>query len=324
MIKRIAKRKWFWLVAALAVVMIYRSVLLVDEKETVIVTQFGRPVSTLWPPGADRDGDAAPGLHFKMPHQSVIRLDRRLQMYDPRPSEFLTADKKNINLDVFVCWRIADPEQFRATVTNMEGAQFRIHDIVFSELGAKVGENSIEALLSVDPNEHQLDRLLDEVTERCAHRAAPPNDTALGCGIEIVDVRLKRITLPSQVRESVFRRMRAERASIAGRYRAEGEQKAKEIRDEADTARRKKLADAEAKADEVRGDAEKEATETYTAAHGQDPAFFRMMRTLDADRKILDRDTTIILSTDSELLRYLTGAAVLEPPPEETATQPEN
>ncbi len=288
------------LVVILAAAAGYRSVLFVDETETVIVTEFGRPVRTL---------DEA-GPYFKPPYQSAIRIDRRLQIYDPPPSEFLAKEKKNVNLDVFVCWRVDDPTRFLETVNNPQGARKRIHDMVWSALSAQVGLNPLEALISTDGELHRLDELMGEVAEGCAQRARA------AYGIQIVDVRLKRISLPKQVRDSVFQRMRSERARIARQYRAEGKEKAEEIRAEADKQRTIILAKAYAQAEKTRGEGEAEATRIYTAAHQQDPQFYELTRTLEAYRKFLDENTTILLSADSDLLKYLTRGSMLKEPPQ--------
>ena len=293
------KPKWIVLLAAALAVVLCRIVLFVDESEFVIVTQFGRPVRTI----------ADPGLHAKHVYQSAIRIDRRLQIYDPRPSEFLTSGKKNLDLDVFVCWRVGEPQQFLETVNDLAGAEPRLHDIVWSELAAVVGRSPIEALVSCDPAQHRLDALVAAVAERCGESAER------AYGIEIVDVRLKRIGLPSQVRESVFQRMRAERTRMARRYRAEGEEEALKIRAAADKERTVILAKAYAEAEKTRGEAEAEATRIYSKAHEKDPEFYELLRTLEAYKKILDDKTTLLLSSDSELLKFLIHGARLKAKP---------
>jgi len=299
------KRLLWTLLLALAAVAAYRSVFFVDETETVIVTQFGKPVGT--------HDDA--GLHFKWPYRSAIRIDRRLQIYDPKPSEFLAMEKKNVDLDVFVCWRVDSPLLFLETVNDFDGAKMRIHDIVWSNLAADLGRAPLEAIVSTDPQTHRLDDLVGQVVEKSRQNAR------LRYGIEIVDIRLKRISLPAQVRDSVFQRMRAERARVAGQYRAEGEAEATKIRAAADTARAEALAKAGAEAERIRGQAEAEAIRTYTEAHKQDPQFYELVRTLEAYKKFLDEKTTVLLSADSELLKYLTRGSVLSEPPEK---QPED
>jgi membrane protease subunit HflC len=293
-----------------AAVAAYRSVVFVDEAETVIITQFGDPVRIL------NDTTRESGLHVKPPYQSAIRIDRRLQIYDPKPSEFLAKEKKNVDLDVFVCWRVESPRVFLETVNNFDGAKALLHDIVWAELAAEVGRNELEALVSVEPDTHRLDELLGKVTEASRTRAKS------AYGIGIVDVRLKRIALPSQVRESVFNRMRAERQRIAGQYRAEGEEKALEIRAEADKEYQVTIAQAEAEATKIRGEAEAEAIRIYTEAHQKDPELYELVRSLEAYEKFLDDKTTVLLSADSDLLKYLTRGSMLPEQPPSTEPEP--
>ena len=282
-------KRLIWLCVALAAVAAVRCVVFVDEAEFVIVTQFGDPVRMI----------DQPGLAWKAPYQATIRMDRRLQVYAPRPSEFLAKEKKNVDLEALVCWRVGEPQKFLETVNDFPGAEARLHDLVWSELAAEVGRNSLDALVSNDPEKHQLDALVGRVADRCRQSAAR------AYGIELVDVRLKRIGLPAQVRDSVFQRMRAERARIARQYRAEGEEEAVKIRTAADKKRTEALADAYAAAEKVRGQAEAEATRIYAAAHQKDPAFYELVRTLESYGKLLDEKTTLLLSADSDLLKYL-------------------
>lgn len=300
------KRKWRFLIAVLVAVALYRSFFFVNETEMIIVTQFGRPVRTL------REA----GLSFKLPYQSVLRIDRRMNIYDPRPSEFLAKQKKNVNLDVFVLWRVEDPHRFIETVNDPTGAEARIHDLVWSELAAEVGRNELEALVSLDPETHRIDALVEAVTNQCAGTARSDY------GIGILGVHLKRIGLPEQVRESVFQRMRAERARIARQYRAEGEEQALKIRADADKERTVVLAKAYAEAERTRGAGEAEATRIYTEAHERDPEFYELLRTLEAYEKFLDDKTTMLLSAGSDLLKYLTRPS--EPKPSRAPTTHED
>ena len=294
-------RRNLFLLALLLIVGVaaYRSVVFVDEAETVIITQFGDPVRIL------NDATRESGLHLIPPYQSAIRIDRRLQIYDPKPSEFLAKEKKNVDLDVFVCWRVDDPKRFVETVNGFEGAKDLVHDIVWAELHAEVGRNELEALVSVEPETHRLDQLVGQVTQRCRERAKS------AYGIDVVDVRLKRIALPSEVRESVFNRMRTERQRIAGQYRAEGEEKALEIRAEADKEYEVTIAQADAEATKIRGEAEAEAIRIYTDAHEKDPELYELVRSLEAYEKFLDDKTTVLLSADSDLLKYLMRGSML-------------
>ena len=267
----------------------WRCLLFVDETQFVIVTQFGRPVRTL----------TGAGLYFKPPYQSSLAIDRRMQIYNPRPAEFLTSEKKNVDLDVFVCWSVNDPQRFLETVSDLAGATPRTHDMVWSKLAAAISRSPLETLVSVDASKHPLESLVEGVARQCA------DDARDKYGIELVDVKIKRIGLPDQVRDSVFERMRKERARIAQRYRSEGNEEAMKIRAAADKEKTVILAEAYAEAEIVRGKAEAKATQTYSAAHQKDPQFFELLRTLEAYKKIFDEKTTILLSGDSELLKYL-------------------
>lgn len=284
-------RKWIVPAVLLATVAVYRSFIFVGESEVVIITQFGKPVRTV----------SEAGLQLKLPYQSTLRIDRRLQIYDPRPSEFLARMKKNVDLDVFVLWRVQDPRHFVETVIDFPGAEARVHDLVWSELAAEIGRNELETLVSTDPEVYSLHALLDAVTTRCTERSRSQ------FGLEILGVHLKRISLPEQVRESVFQRMRAERSRIARQYRAEGEEQALKIRAAADKERIVKLAKASAEAEKIRGRAEAEATRIYSGAHRKDPELYELIRTLQAYEKFLDEKTTVLLSSDSDILKFLTS-----------------
>jgi len=291
-------------IVALAVA--WRCLLFVDETQFVIVTQFGRPVQTL----------KEAGLYFKLPYQSALAIDRRIQVYNPRPAEFLTNEKKNIDLDVFVCWSVEDPQRFLETVNDPAGATARIHDMVWSKLAAAVSRSPLDAIVSVDANKHQLESLVGNVARECAAAAREKY------GVALFDVRIKRIGLPDQVRDSVFERMRKERARIAQRYRSEGNEEAMKIRASADKEKTVILAEAYAEAEIVRGKAEAAATRTYSEAHQKDPKFFELLRTLEAYKKIFDEKTTILLAGDSDLLKYLShGAGPSDPKAEMPSRQ---
>jgi modulator of FtsH protease HflC len=280
-------------IAALAIIAmaaVYRCFFTVDETQYAIVTLFGRPVRTI--------GQA--GLQVKWPWQSLLTFEKRLLIYNPKPSEFLTRDKKNVVVDNYVCWRIADPNRFLQTVNDTTGAEMRLHDTVWSAAAAALGATDLSALVSVHPEELKLTELMRQVTEQCRARAAQQY------GIEVVDVRLKRINLPSQNRESVFARMRAERERIARQYRAEGEAEGLRIRAEADKEKSRILSESYREAERIRGDGDAESTRIYAGAYSRDPKFYKLVRTLEAYKKVIDPNTTAILSSDSELLRLLT------------------
>jgi membrane protease subunit HflC len=266
-------------------------VFVVDETQTAIVTQFGDPVSVI----------ADAGLHWKVPQpiQAVRFFDKRLLVYDPKPIEFLTSDKKNVVVDAFVAWSVADPQRFLETVNDRVGAEVRMADIVASELGAALGTFPLHALISVNPEEMRVGAIMDTVTNGCRETAAS------NFGIEIAEVRMKRLAFPEQNKQSVFDRMRAERSRIAKRYRSEGEEEAIAIRAEADRERQEILAEAYREAEAIRGEGDAEAARVYAQAFNADPEFYKFTRTLQSYETFLDENTTIILSSDSDLLDLL-------------------
>ena len=271
-------------------VIILRTFFTVDETTYIIVTQFGKPVRTI----------AGAGLKIKWPWQSLIAFEKRLMVYNPKPSEFLTRDKKNIIVDNYVCWRIADPNKFLQTVSDLTGAEMRLHDTVWASAAAMIGNTDLSAIVSTKPEDVKMPVVMGQVTEQCRARALEQY------GIDIVDVRMKRLNLPTQNRESVFARMRAERERIARQYRAEGEAEALKIRAEADREKSRILSEAYMEAEKIRGDGDAQSTKTYAQAYSRDPRFYKLVRTLEAYKKVIDPNTTAILSSDSELLKLLT------------------
>ncbi|HEX4949076.1 MAG TPA: protease modulator HflC [Blastocatellia bacterium] len=274
----------------LALLVLARTIFTLDETQYAVVTQFGRPVRTL----------TTAGLKAKWPWQSLLTFEKRLLVYNPRPSEFLTRDKKNLVVDNYVCWRIAEPNRFLQTVNDVTGAEMRLHDTVWAAAAAALGNTDLAALVSTKPEEIKLAEVMQQVTEQCRAHALEQY------GIEIVDVRIKRLNLPTQNRESVFARMRAERERIARQYRAEGEAEALKIRAEADKEKSRILSESYSEAERIRGDGDAESTKIYGEAYSRNPKFYKLVRTLEAYKKVIDPNTTAILSSDSELLKLLT------------------
>src|ERR1700678_1255943 len=280
----------------LALPLLFLSLYSVRETESALVTQFGRPVRTV----------ATAGLHAKWPFQSILWFDKRLRIYNPRPSEFLTRDKKNLVIDNYVAWRIDDPNRFVQSVGDTPAAEMRLHDIIWSGLSAALGTQDLDSLVSTSADKVQATPMLDQLTAT-ADRAALTQ-----YGIRVVDVRIKRLNLPEQNKQNVFARMRAERGRIAMQYRAEGEEQALAIRANADREKEGVLSAAYKEAETIRGQGDAEATRIYGEAYSKNPQFYKLTRTLESYKKILDDKTTIILSSDSDLLKILTkgqGAA---------------
>ena len=263
----------------------------VRETQFALVTQFGKPVRTL----------TEAGLHAKLPLLQQVRFfDRRLRVYNPPRSEFLTRAKKNLSIDSYAIWQIADPEVFIKTVGNERSAEMRLHDLVWAGLAAAIAGLDLEVIVSPLPSNVKTHAVLEDLTERSGTAALKQ------FGIRVIDVRLKRLNLPKQNKQSVYARMRAERERIARQYRAEGEGQALRIRAEADRKKEEILAEAYKVAETTKGEGDAEAARIYGAAYSRNQSFYKLVRTLETYRKALDEDTTIILNSDSELLKLLT------------------
>ena len=274
--------------AVAALFLLFSSDFVVNESQTAIVLKLGRVV---------RSG-MEPGLHFKWPLvEEVRKFDSRILSLDDAPERYLTAEKKDVEIDFFVKWRIVDVTTFyRAASGGDEGAaKARLTPLVQNALKNEISQLDLKQVLSSGRSD-LTSRLLKNI-----------NASAATLGIEVLDVRIKRINLPqdSDILVSVFNRMRAERARVANQLRAEGEQAAQGIRAEAERERLVLLADAERDAQARRGEGDARAAEIYAAAYGQDAEFYAFYRSLEAYRAALaDGRTTLVLDPDSEFLRY--------------------
>lgn len=291
----------------LIVLIVWSAVFTVEETQFAVVTRFGNPLRVL----------EQPGLYFKWPSpiDRTVYLDRRLLTSDvPRadePSrEFLTKDKKNIEVASYVCWRVRDPRVFLQSIgTRREDADAALRDIVLSELGTVLGNHELDSLLSTEPGKMKLPEIMDHVRRTCAAvvsgGAGRAGEPGRDYGIEVVDFRIKRLNFPEQNRASVFERMRAERKRIATQYRSEGEKQAAIIRAEADRQSTEILADAYRRSQEIEGQADAEASRIYAQAYGQDPEFYEFLRSLQSYEHSLTKGTTFFLPADSPYLKWL-------------------
>jgi membrane protease subunit HflC len=202
-----------------------------------------------------------------------------------------------------VFWRIDEPVKFLQTVGDALGAEMRLDDIVRSTLAATLGVYDLSALLSVEQDEMQLEEVARLISDSCA-RTATQN-----FGIKVVDIGIKRLNFPQQNKDSVFERMRSERNREAKKYRAEGNELALKIRAEADKEATRIVSEAYKQAERIRGEGDAESTKIYADAHNRDPEFYKLVRTLEAYKKFLDDKTTVVLSSNSELLKLLTEGA---------------
>jgi len=273
----------------LALVAIVRSVVIVDQTESVYVTELGRPVRLI----------ERPGLHFKWPHQSARAFDRRLQLDTPPAREMLTRDKKNLEIAWYVSWRIADVERFLRTVRTVPDASARLEDMAASVLAAELGVHDLTGLVNVGERS-MLDATMSALTERVGEQAAREY------GLEVVAVRLRRLNYPEEVRSAVFEQIRSERQRVAAATRAEGESQARVVRSAADRERAALIAAAESDSARMIGEGEAQAARIANEAQAADPAFYQFLKTLETYRAALDAKTTLVLSADNSFLRLLT------------------
>jgi len=274
----------------LVVPLVLSAMVVVDETEQVVVTEFGRPVAVL------RDA----GLHWKAPapFQRAARFDRRTLFTLGEETELLTEDKKNVLVQSYVSWRIADPVRYLGALRNREFAELRLRALVQSELGSALGEVPFAELVPVGA-EGGLSRLEQRVHEASARVAK------MDYGIEITSLGVTRFSYPAQNLQSVFARMRAERERIARGHRSEGEAEGQKIRAEADRERADIVASAEAEAARIRGEGEAEAARVYAEAYGGKEDFYEFLRTLRSYDRILNEKTTVVLPADAPFLELL-------------------
>lgn len=253
-----------------------------------VVLQLGEPVRTV----------REPGLYMKIPFiQSVMFFDRRLLEYDASPKELLTRDKQQLVVDNYTRWKIIDPLKYYQAVRDEAGAQSRLDDIIYSNLRENFGRQTLLEILSTKREE-----LMTDITRKS-------DKATRDYGIEVVDVRVKRADLPEKNEQNVFSRMRTERERLAKKYRAEGDEEARKITSGAEKDVRVLLAEAQRDAEIARGQGDAEAVRIYADAYGRDPEFFSLTRTLDAYRRALPDTTSLVMSPDSDFLRFLKGVA---------------
>jgi membrane protease subunit HflC len=280
-----------WILSGVvAVAIVLTTFFTVDVTETAVVTQFGDPISVV----------IEPGLRMKWFFQQVRRFDSRLQVLEPQQAEFLTNDKKNVVVNYFAVWRVEDPLRFFRALPSDAAARSQLTDVISSELGAALGTVPFDELINTDAERRKLRAMVEAIEEKVSGAAKDK------FGIALLDFDVRRLSFPDQNRRSVFERMRAERERIARRFRSEGEEQARKVRAEADREESQILAEAYKEAEILRGEGEAEATRIYGEAIAQDPDFYEFTRTLQAYRRFLDEKTTLILPSDSPLMKLLT------------------
>jgi membrane protease subunit HflC len=281
----------------------------VNESDQVIITQFGNPIGT---------PVTSPGMHFKLPFiQRANRFDKRFLEWDGNPNQVPTRDKRFIWVDTYARWRIVDPLKFFQRLRDERGAQSRLDDILDGEVRNAVARyDLIEIVRSTNRNPEDVpieageERVIleqikqgrrqihHEILERAASRMSD-------LGIELLDIRLKRINYVEEVQKDVFARMIAERQRIAELFRSEGEGESARIHGERERELKRIQSEAYRTAEELRGKADAQATDIYAEAHGRDADFYAFTKSLETYEKSIDPKTFFILSTDSELLKFI-------------------
>ena len=273
------------LLAAAALVAI-SSVFIVDERQVAIKFRLGEIV----------DSSYEPGLHMKAPWpiMNVRKFDKRILTLDTRPERFLTGEKKNVSVDFFVKWRIKDPARYYTSFMGDERqAGLRLLQIIKNGLQLEFDQRTIKQVVADDRSD-----MMDSLTLKGNAEVEP-------FGIEIIDVRIKQIELPEDVRNSVFQRMRAERERIAAEHRAQGQERAKGIQAVAERDRTVILAEATRDAEVLRGEGDARATEIYAAAYSEDQEFYEFYRSMTAYRAALaNQGDVLVLEPDSEFFKY--------------------
>jgi membrane protease subunit HflC len=291
-------------------ILFFSSLYQLSETEQAILTQFGKPVGGLV---------TSPGLHLKMPFiQTVHLFDKRWLEFDGDPDEIPTKDKKYIWVDTYARWRIADPLRYFQAVHDERGAQSRLDDIVDGETRNAVASFDLIEVVRSSNREFQITEELAGIGSAEATVAVKEGRSKVAqiilekaakitpeFGIELVDVRFKRINYVESVQQKVFERMISERKRIAERSRSEGQGRAAEVRGQKERDMLAASSVGYRSAQEKKGEADAKAAAIYARAYGRDVEFYQFMKSMDALAASLDSGTTAILSTDSELLRYL-------------------
>ena len=268
----------------IAIVILSSSMFTVHMTQNAVVLELSKPKEII----------TEPGLYFKIPFLQKVRyFSKQLLDNDSNPTEVITKDKKNLLVDNFTMFRIVDPLKFLETVRGERSARARLDDIIYSELRVEIGTHDLHDVVT-----ETRDSIMAKVTKEANVKAAE-------YGIEVVEVRIKRTDLPPEVANSIFNRMRTERERIAMEYRSEGKEEATKIRAETDKEKTILVAQAYKQEQIVRGEGDAQATKIYADAYSKDQKFYTFMRSMEAYKKSLKTDTTLLMSEDSDFLGFL-------------------
>lgn len=299
------------IIAAVILFVLANTLYVIDEREQVVITQFGEPIG---------DPIKEAGLHFKLPFiQTVNRFDGRILQWDGEANQIPTSDKKFLWVDSFARWRIEDPLLFYQTVGTEMYAQSRLDDIIdgvtrdiitLHPLSEVVRDTNRSLELAEDLDTDHYEEIQEEVIQ-VGRRAiadsifARAKTDIINFGIELIDVQIKRVNYIEDVRMQVYDRMSSERKKIADMYRSSGQGRAAEIIGRMERDLQEIESEAYRTSEEIKGKADAEATSIYAAAFNRDPSFYEFMRTLEAYKKTIDDKSVLIITTESEFYRTL-------------------
>ena len=283
-------------------VVVYDSFYVIEESQQGVLTHFGK----IAPPVK------GPGLHFKFPRpvSKVYKVDRRIRPLTGLSQELITEDQKNVLVDGYLLWRVADPIRFVESIRTEANAVERLSDLYRSSTGIVVSNKARDAFVSLGLEHEDITVVSGEILDRVRTVAAADY------GIDVIKAGIVEYTLPAENRPSVIRRMISERARIAARYRSEGEEQAIRIEAFAINEHEKIMAAAHAESTTILGRAEADAMAMLAAAYREDPAFYKFIRALDSYDSIIDKNTTLMLPADNELFKYLDGKEIPAPAPD--------
>jgi membrane protease subunit HflC len=277
----------FLVACFLALMVISSTVFVVDQRKFAIVFAFGQV----------NDVKTEPGLYFKLPppFQNVLYLDKRIRTIDtPDASRFITAEKKNILIDAFVKWRIVKPNLYYVSFSGDEArADNRMSQIINSALNEEITKRTVREVISGERT-----KVMDAIRKKVV-------DEASEIGVEIVDVRLKRVDYVEQIKNSVYERMKAERTRVANELRSTGSAESEKIRADADRQRTVILAEAYRDAEKIKGDGDAKASQIYAETFGKNPEFYKFYRSLEAYRATFrSHSDVMVLDSNSEFFKY--------------------
>ncbi len=325
-----ARRLILWAAAIIVLCLAPTCVLFVDETELVLVQRLGKIVAVY-----DQPADKGPHLKWPWPLETALRFDSRLRLASPPGRELFTRDRKNLIVEAYIGWKIAETSgappadalnrpvvQFYRTLGQPDVADARLRSRLQAILTARIGRMELSQLIAARNSEagpgdgdSPLNQLAEELKQEMNQRAGESHSVREQLGIDIVDVRVKRLNLPSGNLQAVYERMRSERQKMAERYRSAGLAESRLIRSQAERQATEILAQAQAEAERIKGTGEADALRILNEAHAEDPAFYETMQALDAYKQILSDQTTLILSASSRLWKLLTDGPPEIPEP---------